>query len=323
MRRPEARLVRFTYRSPLTPARVARLLRAPSLADRVAGRAVLVTGSSSGIGRAVALRLAAAGAKVLLVARSVDALQAVRTQIAAAGGSAELHPCDLRDLDAVDRLAADVLERHGCVDLLINNAGRSIRRPIDESYDRLHDFERCMRLNYFSPMQLTLGLLPPMRARGFGHVINVSTMGVQTNGSRFSAYLASKAALDAFSRSLAIEARADGVRVTTIHPPLVHTPMSAASGFYDDKPGLTADEAAGMIVEAIRTRCTRIAPRLGRAFEVARLLAPSALQACQSSAYRRSESGTGSIEREDDRPPRMASELLLAGATSSSARRLS
>src|SRR4051794_8268032 len=226
---PKALLVRFSYRSPRTPARVVPLLRAPSLIDSVAGRGALITCSSSRIRRAVAVRLGAAGATLVLVARTTSALEAVKAEIAAAGGTAYVHPCDLRDRDAVGRLAAEVLERYDGVDVLINNAGRSIRRPIDESYDRLHDYERCMRLNYFAPTQLTLALLPTMRDRRRGQIINVSTMGVQTSQSRFSAYIASKAALDAFSRSLAIEAHADGVRVTTVHPPLVHTPMSAAT----------------------------------------------------------------------------------------------
>jgi short-subunit dehydrogenase len=286
---PKALLVRFSYRSPRTPARVVRLLRAPSLTDCVAGRVVLITGSSSGIGRAVAVRLGAAGATLVLVARTTSALEAVKAEIAAAGGTAHVHPCDLRDRDAVGRLAAEVLERYDGVDVLINNAGRSIRRPIDESYDRLHDYERCMRLNYFAPTQLTLALLPTMRDRRRGQIINVSTMGVQTSQSRFSAYIASKAALDAFSRSLAIEAHADGVRVTTVHPPLVHTPMSAASRYFENKPGLTADEAADMVAEAITTKPTRLAPRLGVAFERARQLAPTALQAAQSHRYRRSQ----------------------------------
>ena len=290
-RSPTARFVRFSYRAPLSPARMLRLLRAPSLRDRVAGRVVLVTGASSGIGRAAALRLGAAGATVLLVARTTAALDAVAAEIAVAGGTAHVHPCDLRDRDAVDRLAAAILARHGGVDVLVNNAGHSIRRPIEESLDRLHDFERLMRLNYLAPTQLILALLPAMRSRGGGHIVNVSTMAVQTNTSRFSAYIASKAALDAFSRCLAVEARADGVRVTTIHPPLVHTPMVAATRAYDGRPGLTAGEAAGMIAEAITTKPTRIAPRLGMASEVARHLAPAVLQATQSYAYRRSLAG--------------------------------
>jgi NAD(P)-dependent dehydrogenase (short-subunit alcohol dehydrogenase family) len=249
----------------------------------------MVTGSSSGIGRATALRLGAAGATVLLVARTAEALEEVRAEIAARGGTAHVHPCDLSDLDAVDRLAAEVLERFGRVDVLVNNAGRSIRRSIDQSYDRSHDFERTMRLNYFAALHLILALLPAMREQRSGHIVNVSTMGTQTKAPRFSAYIASKAALDSFSSCLASEARADGVHVTSVHFPLVHTPMVAPSGVYDNAPGLTADEAADTIAEAITTKPTRLAPRMGTAFETARLLAPTVVEAFLSRAYRRSE----------------------------------
>ena len=290
-RSPKTVIVRFAYRPPLTPTRVARRLRAPSLEHRVAGRVIVVTGASSGIGRAAALRLGAAGATVLLVARTGEALEQVGERIAARGGTAHSHPCDLRDPDAIDQLAAEILERHSCVDVLVNNAGHSIRRPIHESYSRLHDFERTMALNYYAPLRLTLALLPTMRAHRSGHIINISTMGVQVNNARFSAYIASKAALDAFARCLATEACSDGIRVTTIHPPLVHTPMTATSPVYDHAPGLTADEAAEMIIEAIRTRPARVAPRFGRAIEIARLIAPNAVQATLNAAYRRSLRG--------------------------------
>jgi NAD(P)-dependent dehydrogenase (short-subunit alcohol dehydrogenase family) len=276
------------YRSAFTPARIVRLLRAPSLGAAVEGRVVLVTGASSGIGRATARRVGAAGATVLLVARRTEALRAVEAEIAAVGGTAHVHPCDLRDLEAVDRLAAEILERYGRVDVFVNNAGRSIRRSINESYDRAHDFERTMQLNYFAALRLILALLPPMRAQRSGHIINVSTMGVQGRPPRWSAYIASKAALDAFSTCLAVEVRGDNVRVTNIHFPLVHTPMSAPTGIYDGAPGLTAEEAATTIAEAIRTRPPRISPRLGVLFQTAWLVAPAAMQRMLSRFYRRS-----------------------------------
>lgn len=285
---PRKPIVRFTYRSPRSPGRVARLLRAPTLAEVVGSRVILVTGASSGIGNATVQRLGAAGATVLLVARDVAALQAVAAQIVAAGGCAHVHPCDLRDASAVDRLVADVLARHGAVDVLVNNAGRSIRRPVHESVGRLHDFERTMRVNYFAGVQLVLGLLPSMRQRRRGHIVNVCTFGVHTSTPRFSAYIASKAALDGFSRCLASEVRGDGLRVTSIHPPFVHTPMVAPSGVYDDAPALSANEAADMVIEAVRTKPPRISPRVATAFEVARLLAPTFVEAAQSRAYRRS-----------------------------------
>jgi NAD(P)-dependent dehydrogenase (short-subunit alcohol dehydrogenase family) len=283
-----ASLVRYLLRSPVTPARVIRLLRAPSLEDALAGRVVLVTGASSGIGRATALRVGAAGATVLLVARRHEALEAVRAAIVADGGEAYVYDCDLRDWQQIARLVAEILEHHEAVDVLINNAGHSIRRPIDRSYDRAHDFERSMRLNYFAPLRLILALLPAMRARSGGHIINVCTMGVQVRAPRWSAYVASKAALDAFATCLAAEVRADGVSVTDIHFPLVHTPMSAASGLYADAPGLSAGEAADTIAEAIRTRPARISARLGIAFALAWLIAPGAMQRELSRRYERS-----------------------------------
>jgi NAD(P)-dependent dehydrogenase (short-subunit alcohol dehydrogenase family) len=276
------------YRSAFTPARIVRLLRAPSLGAAVKGRVVLVTGASSGIGRATARRVGAAGATVLLVARRTEALTAVQAEIAAAGGTAHVHPCDLRDLEAVDRLAAEILERYGRVDVFVNNAGRSIRRPIDESYDRAHDFERTMQLNYFAALRLILAFLPSMREQRSGHIVNVSTMGVLGRPPRWSAYVASKAALDVFSTCLAVEVRGDDVRVTNIYFPLVHTPMIAPTAIYDGAPGLTAEEAATTIAEAIRTRPPRISPRLGVLFQTAWLIAPAGMQRMLSRVYRRS-----------------------------------
>jgi short-subunit dehydrogenase len=287
-------IVRLSYRSRLGPARAWRLLAAPSLERAVGGRVVLLTGASSGIGRVTALRLGAAGATLLLVARNAEALQAVAAEIQARGGRASVHPCDLRDPQAIDRLAAEVLDAHGHVDVLINNAGRSIRRPVDQSYERLHDFERTMQLNYFAAIRLTLRLLPSMRARRRGHIVNVGTFGVHTNYPRFAGYIASKAALDAFSRSLAIEVRGDGVRVTTVHPPLVRTPMTAATGSYDRAPALTADEAAQTIAEAITTRPTSLSPWAAAGFDLARLLAPGVVERAQSRTYQRSLATAGS-----------------------------
>ena len=278
----------YLFRSPHTPVRIARRLRAPSLAEAVGGRVVLVTGASSGSGRAAALRVGAAGATVLLVARTTEALEEVRVLIDRSGGTAHVHTCDLRDAEAVDRLAAEIVEDHGRVDVFVNNAGRSIRRSIEESYDRLHDFERTMRLNYFAALQLMLAVLPAMREHGSGPIVNVSTMGVLGRPPRWSAYVASKAALDAFSHCLAVEARDDGVRVTNIHFPLVHTPMSAQTPVYDGAPGLSAEDAADAIVEAIRTRPPRISPRLGVLFQMGWLAFPAVMEALFGRFYRRS-----------------------------------
>ena len=175
-------------------------LLAPSLEGAVAGRTILITGASSGIGQAAALKLGAAGGTMLLVARTKSKLDELAGEIEQLGGVAYSHPCDLTDLDDIDRMAAEVLERHEAVDILVNNAGKSIRRSVDRTYERFHDYQRTMQLNYFGPVKLILDLLPYMRDRHSGHIINISTIGLQVNTPRFAAYVASKAALDAFSR---------------------------------------------------------------------------------------------------------------------------
>ena len=214
---------------------------APSLAERVAGRTVLITGASSGIGRATALKIGEAGGTMLLVARTKAKLDELAEEIEDLGGIAYSCPCNLTDMDDIDRMADEVLERHGEVEILINNAGKSIRRSIAHSYDRFHDFQRTMQLNYFGPVKLILKLLPVMREQGTGHIINISTIGLQVNTPRFSAYVASKAALDAFSRSIAPEIVGDGVHMTTIYMPLVRTPMIAPTKLYDRFPTLSPD----------------------------------------------------------------------------------
>ena len=191
----------------------------------VEGRVVLVTGASSGVGEASARRLAAAGAEVLLVARTVSELERVRDEIAAAGGSAHVHRADLADVESVEALAAAVLERHGHVDVIVNNAGLSIRRWIAESYDRFHDFQRTIDVNYLGPVRLLLALLPSMRERGEGHIVNVATTGVDMPPMAWTAYIASKNAFETWLRGVAPEVRADGVTTTIIHLQLVRSPM--------------------------------------------------------------------------------------------------
>jgi NAD(P)-dependent dehydrogenase (short-subunit alcohol dehydrogenase family) len=266
-------------RTPNTPARIVRRIAAGGLAGAVGGRVVLVTGASSGIGEATALRLGAAGATVILVARSEDALRAVAARIEAAGGRADVRPCDLTDLDAVGRLTEAVLAEHGTVDVLVNNAGRSIRRSIADSVDRMHDFERTMQINYYGPVKLTLGLLPAMRARGRGQIVNVLSEGLLLQTPRFSAYLASKSALDAFSRCVANEVRPDGVRITGIHMPLVRTPMIAPTAHYERVPALRPEEGADLVCEGIVTRAYAVTPREGIALALARSVAPGTLEA--------------------------------------------
>jgi NAD(P)-dependent dehydrogenase (short-subunit alcohol dehydrogenase family) len=260
--------------------------RGRTLAEAIGGKRVLITGASSGIGKATALKLAGAGAIPLLVARNVEKLEEVRAEIVAAGGLAYVYAADISDMDEIDRLIERVKDDHRNVDMLVNNAGRSIRRSIALSYERFHDFERTMQLNYFGAVKLIIGLLPQMRARGFGHIVNISSIGVQTNPPRFSAYVASKAALDAFTRVVASEVIGDGVTFTTIHMPLVRTPMIAPTKLYDAFPAITPDEAADMICEALRTRPKHMGTSLGTAGEVAYALAPGAVDRILHLAYR-------------------------------------
>jgi NAD(P)-dependent dehydrogenase (short-subunit alcohol dehydrogenase family) len=260
--------------------------RSRTLREAVSGRQVLITGASSGIGKATALKVAAAGGVPLLVARNVEKLEEVRAEIVASGGTAYVYAGDISDMDDVERLLERVLADHGHVDMLVNNAGRSIRRSVALSYERFHDYERTMQLNYFGAVKLILGLLPAMRERGRGHIVNVSSIGVQTNPPRFSAYVASKAALDAFTRVVASEVIGDGVTFTTIHMPLVRTPMIAPTKMYSAFPTISPEDAAEMICEALRTRRKHIGTRLGTVGEVAYALSPKAVDRILHLAYR-------------------------------------
>jgi NAD(P)-dependent dehydrogenase (short-subunit alcohol dehydrogenase family) len=263
-----------------------RLLGSASLESAVRGKVVMVTGASSGIGRSAALKIADAGGVVLLVARTPEKLEATRDQIQEGGGVAHVHPCDLSEMDDIDRMADEVLAQHGHVDLLVNNAGRSIRRSIALSYDRFHDYERTMQLNYFGPVKLILKLLPVMRERKSGHLINISSIGVQTNTPRFSAYVASKAALDAFSRCIASEIIDDGVNITTINMPLVRTPMIAPTKMYNRFPTITPEKAADMICEAIIHKPKRIATPIGTLGQLLYAINPKSIDYILNSAYK-------------------------------------
>jgi NAD(P)-dependent dehydrogenase (short-subunit alcohol dehydrogenase family) len=261
---------------------VGRLSGAPSLEDAVAGKVVLVTGASSGIGEATARKLGEAGARVLLVARSRDKLEEIGSEM----GEAHVHACDLSDLDAIDRLARQVLDDHGHVDVLVNNAGKSIRRSIHLSYERFHDFERTMQLNYLGPVRLTLALLPSMRERRSGQVVNVSTTGVYFRVPRFSAYIASKAALEAFSDCIAAEVGRDGIQMTSIQMPLVRTPMITPTKIYRTMPSLSPEEAADWVCQAIVHRPRRMGTHLGNLAAVADVVTPGPLGAMRSAGYR-------------------------------------
>ncbi|MFI6573097.1 SDR family NAD(P)-dependent oxidoreductase [Nocardia fluminea] len=236
------------------------------------GRHVVITGASSGIGRAAALSIADKGGVVFLLARRADELAAVVAEIVDAGGQAYGYPCDVTDSESVDAAVGAILDQHGHVDMLVNNAGRSIRRAIHRSTDRLHDFERTMAVNYFGALRMTLALLPQMRERGFGHIVNISSAGVQVATPRFAAYLASKAALDKFTEVASVETLADGVTFTTIHMPLVRTPMIAPSG--DQGPSESPEWAAGTIVRALTERPKRIDVPLGTLAEYGGIITP-------------------------------------------------
>jgi NAD(P)-dependent dehydrogenase (short-subunit alcohol dehydrogenase family) len=262
------------------------LFRDRSFAGAVNGKTVVITGASSGIGKAAAMKVAAAGGIPILIARSIDKLEETKGEIERAGGTAYAYSADLSDYDSIDAVVEQIFSDHASVDVLVNNAGRSIRRSVALSYDRFHDYERTIRLNYLGTIRLVLGLLPHMREKRSGHVVNVSSIGVQTNPPRFSAYVASKAALDAFTRVVSTETIGDNVTFTTIHMPLVRTPMIAPTKMYDSFPTISPDQAADLICEAIRSRPKQINTRLGTFGEVLYALAPKAVDQILHMAYK-------------------------------------
>jgi NAD(P)-dependent dehydrogenase (short-subunit alcohol dehydrogenase family) len=262
------------------------LFKDSSFEGAVNGKTVLITGASSGIGKAAAFKIAAAGGIPLLVARSADKLEDAKREIEEAGGTAYTYSADISEPESVEALVAKVLADHPAVDVLVNNAGRSIRRSVALSYDRFHDFERTIKLNYLGTIKLIMSLLPHMRERHAGHVVNVSSIGVQTNPPRFAAYVASKAALDAWTRVVGSESIGDNVHFTTIHMPLVRTPMIAPTKIYDSFPTISPDEAADLICEAIRTQPKHLGTRLGTFGEIAYALFPKAVDQILSTAYK-------------------------------------
>ncbi len=256
-----------------------------SLKGKVKGKVVLITGGSSGIGLSTAQRVAEAGATTIIVARGEEELFKARDAMKKAGGKVFAYTADLADMASCDALVATVLAEHGHVDVLVNNAGRSIRRSIEASYDRFHDFERTMQLNYFGSIRLIMGFMPMMTQRRKGHIINISSIGVLANSPRFSAYVASKAALDAFSRCAQGELSGKGISFTTINMPLVKTPMIAPTKMYDSVPTLSPDEAADLVVKGIIERPSRIATRLGIFAALVNAVAPKAYEVVMSTAF--------------------------------------
>ena len=270
-------------RSPGTVAGL--LLGGGSLRDAVDERVIMVTGASSGIGEATAIHLGHVGATVVLVARSEDRLQSTARKVRDEGGSAHVLPCDLTDLEAIDALVEQVEDRLGRVDVLINNAGKSIRRSLDETYDRFHDYERTMALNYFGPVRLMLGLLPGMRERRFGHVVNISSAGILARAPRFGAYIASKAALDTLSDAWQAETQSQNVRFTTIYMPLVRTPMIEPTKIYDRFPALSPRQAGDVVCEAIVNRPRRVTPVFGRVASMADAVSPQFMDLVRNRGY--------------------------------------
>ncbi|WP_428415623.1 SDR family oxidoreductase [Methylibium sp.] len=260
-----------------------------SLKGAVGGKVVLVTGGSSGIGLAAACKFAEAGAVTVICARDADKLdEAVKEIKAFAGKEARVHSysVDIADEAGCKTFLEALHAEHGGVDFLINNAGRSIRRAIENSYERFHDFERTMQLNYFGCLRVTMGVLPGMVAKRKGHVVNISSIGVLTNAPRFSAYVASKAALDAWTRCASSEYADTGISFTTINMPLVRTPMIAPTKIYNNVPTLAPEEAADMIAQACVYKPVRIATRLGTAGQVLHALAPRVAQIVMNTSFR-------------------------------------
>jgi short-subunit dehydrogenase len=264
----------------------ARRHSSQGLAAAVRDKKVLITGGSAGIGRATALQLAAAGAHVLIVARDAAKLAAIAAQIQALGGRVSTYRCDIADPPSCDQFLSQLLAEQERVDILINNAGRSIRRAISNSYDRAHDYERLMRINYLAAVRVTLGVLPGMVQRGNGHVISISSIGVLTNAPRFAGYNASKAALESFSRCAAAEYATRGVHFTIINMPLVRTAMVAPTKVYEQFPLLPPERAAARICAAIIERPARVATPLGTLAQLVELLMPKLGRAVMSESFR-------------------------------------
>ena len=256
-----------------------------SLSGRVKDKVVVVTGSSSGIGKATALKLAIAGAKMILVARGEEKLLETKAEIDRLGGRAWIYPADIADLASCDALVQRVHKEHGGCDFLVNNAGRSIRRGVINSFDRFHDFERTMQLNYFGALRLIMGFLPKMIEKKRGHIINISSIGVLASSPRFSAYVASKAALDAFSRCAQAEFSGKNIAFTTVNMPLVKTPMIAPTKMYDSIPTLSPEEAADLVVKAIIERPSRVATRMGIFAATLNALVPKAYEVIMNTAF--------------------------------------
>lgn len=282
-------------------ANPARLSDPDKLRAAVAGKTVLVTGASYGIGEATARRLAAAGATVLLVARSADRLDDLAASINAGGGHAVGYPTDLTDEAAVGVLTQRISEAHGAVDIVVSNAGKSLRRSLHDQYDRPHDFQRTIDINYLGPVRLLLGLLPAMREKGSGHIVNVSSVGVRVvPGPQWGVYQASKGAFDRWLRSVAPELHADGVDVTSVYFALVRTRMIEPTPFLGRLPGLSPDEAAEAIAKAVIERPRTVEPPWLWPAELASVLLAGPADRAARLWYRRFFADSGSNRDSDE-----------------------
>ena len=253
----------------------------------VHGQTIVLTGASSGIGEVAAMQLARRGARLCLVARREEELLRVQAAIKAEGGQVWSYICDLADPAALDECAAAILSEHKRIDVLVNNAARSIRRPIIEALDRPHDYERTIQLNYLGAVRMTLRLLPRFLAQGSGHVVNISTLSSQIPIPLFSAYLASKTALESFSRSLLAELGHKGITTTVVYFPMVRTPMSSKTKIYQNMRMLDVDSAAGWIVEAVEKRPVRVTSTLGTIGSLAMAALPGVVTRYTQPLFRR------------------------------------
>jgi NAD(P)-dependent dehydrogenase (short-subunit alcohol dehydrogenase family) len=283
-----------------------------SLRGHVSGRVVVVTGGSSGIGHATAVMMGRAGARVAIVARDENKLADTVREITEEGGEAKAFSADLAEMEACDAVLEQIFTEMGTIDILVNNAGRSIRRGISSSYDRFHDYERVMQLNYFGSLRLILGVLPVMEKKRRGHIINISSIGVLSNAPRFSAYVASKAALDAFSRCASSEFSDTRVRFTTINMPLVRTPMIAPTKIYENVPTISPEEAAAMVKQAVIYKPQRIATRLGIFAQVLHAVAPKVSEIVMNSAFRMFPDSAATTGLKDDQAAASQEQVAFA-----------
>jgi NAD(P)-dependent dehydrogenase (short-subunit alcohol dehydrogenase family) len=283
-----------------------------TLRGQVEGKVVLVTGGSSGIGKATIRKLAEAGAIAITIAHEQEALEATRREFEADGLTLITRVVNLTDPEQCAAFAKFITDEYGGVDILVNNAGRSIRRGIENSFDRFHDFERTMEVNYFGALRLTMAFLPAMIGKRRGHVINISSIGVLTNAPRFSAYVASKAAMDAWARCAASEFADRGIEFTTINMPLVKTPMIAPTRLYDQVPTLSPEDAADLVIEAIIHKPVRIATRLGIFGALLHSLTPKLAQITMNTAFRMFPDSRAAAHREHEPAQQSADQVAFS-----------